>query len=134
MSGPTWTEVVKKIAVFLAANRGPRGGTSNFSLSLWKICHSAWMCMSLCCVHVFKGKLGSLSRSLSCFPLFYCKMIRHEFSLYTLHFHAVWLGISPVISYTWISPVLLFYTVQVLLPLGCHYCITIQLFFPDYPF
>jgi len=83
MSGPKWTGVFKKIAVILASNPGPWCGAGNFSLGLWKICHSASMCMSLCFVHVSKDKLESLSRLLSCFPLSYCKLIRHEFSLYT---------------------------------------------------
>ena len=102
----------------LASKFEPRGSTRISSLGLWKVCHSAWMCTSHCSVCVFKGKLWSLSRSLSCLHLFYYKLIRCEFSLLCLHFHAVWLGTSPDTSYTWISPVLLFYTVQVSLLLG----------------
>ena len=128
MSGPTWTRVVKKIAVVLASDPGPRGGTRNFNLGLWKICHSAWMCMSLCFVHVFKGKLECLSRSLCCFPLFYYKLIRREFSLYTFTVMLSGFVYPQTLHILEFPQCFFFFTVQFSLPLGCHYFITFQLF------
>ena len=86
------------------------------------------MCTSHCSVCVFKGKLWSLSRSLSCLHLFYYKLIRHEFSLYVFTFMLS--GLVHPLTHCILEFPQCFYSTRFKFHCcwGCHYFITFQLF------